>query len=258
MEDFKITKREILFSTIIICFMIGLGVWISNPILKSASESAIRTVSSVTVQDNEKFGYIKRTNAGDFLAEGWMVTMNPVRISDIDGEYMKIEKVKERYTRHVRHYTTTDGKGHTRHHTQVYWSWDVVHRDHYVASQVFFLGERFKLKNIDYSIPLNYKETQSGGFNIRYKYYVHPKTVRGVMKGVCDEKTYKNLEFVCNTTIDKEIANADHDMELYPVLFWVLWSILTIGLVIVFYYFKNNWLEDNEEGFNRYRGKDRY
>ena len=54
-SDFQITKREILFSTIIVCVMIGFGVWISNPILKSASESALKTVSSVTVNDAEKF-----------------------------------------------------------------------------------------------------------------------------------------------------------------------------------------------------------
>lgn len=243
--DFQITKREILFSTIIVCVMIGLGVWISNPILKSASESALKTVSSVTVNDAEKFGYIKRTNAGDFLAEGTMYTMNPVSLPELDGTYMKIEKVKEKYTMHVQHYTTTDGKGHTQHHTRTYWSWDVVGRKNFVADSVLFLGQFFKLKAIDYGIPCEYKETQKESSHIRYKYYVHPKDAKGVMTGTCDDKSYKEMAFTRGTTIDKEIERADKRLNSAPIIFWVLWIILTLGLVALFYYFENNWLEDD-------------
>lgn len=245
MEDFKITKREILFSTIIICVMVGLGVWISNPILNSVSKSALRTVSSVTVSDSEKFGYIKRTNAGDFLAEGTLIAIDPVSIPELKGRYMKIEKVKERYTMHTQTYTTSDGKGHTQTHTRTYWSWDVVHRDHYYSDSVSFLGGRFELDNIKYHIPLDYKETQPGGYHIRYKYYTHPSAVKGVMTGVCDNKTYSKLDFTRNTTIEKVIKSAENDLKAGPIIFWVIWSILTIGLVVLFYYFENNWLEDN-------------
>ena len=66
MERFKITLREVLFSTIIICIMVGLGIWIRNPILRSSAESAMKVTSSVKVNDNEKFAYIRRTNAGIF------------------------------------------------------------------------------------------------------------------------------------------------------------------------------------------------
>ena len=247
MNDFVITKREILFSTIIVCVMIGLGVWISNPILTSASESALKTVSSVTVSDSSKFSYIKRTNAGDFLAEGRMYTIKPVYLTELDGCYMKIKKVKEKYTRHVRHYTTSDGKGHVRHHTSTYWSWDVVHRDEFTADSVLFLGKIFALKNIDYDVPCDYKETQKESSHIRYKYYVHPTSVRGVMAGVCDNKSYNGLEFTRGTTIAKEIENADKRLNRAPVIFWVLWSILTLVLVGLFYYFDNNWLEDENK-----------
>lgn len=249
MEDFKITKREILFSTIIICVMIGFGVWISNPILKAASESALKTVSSVTVNDSNKFDYIARTNVGDFLAEGTMYTMQPVSLPELSGNYMKIKKVKERYTMHVQHYTTSDGKGHVHHHTRTYWSWDVIHRDEFTADSVLFLGKIFALKNIDYDVPCEYKETQKESSNIRYKYYVHPTSVKGVMIGVCDDKTYKELSFDYGTTIEKEIEHADKRLNSAPVIFWVIWSILTIGIVILFYYFENNWLEDEDRPY---------
>lgn len=243
--DFQITKREVLFSTIIICVMIGIGVWISNPILKAASGTALQTVSSVTVSDDEKFGYIKRTNAGDFLAEGKLCAIDPVSLPEIEGKYLEIEKVKERYTQHTRHYTTTDSKGHTHHHTQVYWSWDVVHRDTYTADSVCFLGERFALKKIKYRYSGLLKETQKESSTIRYKYYVHPLTVNGVMFGICDNKTYNELHFIKGTTIEKEIEKADKKLNTAPLAFWIIWTVLTIGLVVLFYYFENNWLEDD-------------
>jgi hypothetical protein len=242
--DFQITKREILFSTIIVCVMIGFGVWISNPILKAASESALKTVSSVTVSDANKFDYIRRTNVGDFLAEGTLHAVKPVTLPELDGNYMEIKKVKEKYTMHVQHYTTTDGKGHTQHHTRTYWSWDVVHRDVYTADSVLFLGVKFALKNVNYSVPCEYKETQKESSHIRYKYYVHPRSVKGVMVGVCDDKTYKELDFTNDTTIEKMIERADKRLNSAPVIFWVLWMLLTAGLVALFYYFENNWLED--------------
>ena len=146
---------------------------------------------------------------------------------------------------HVQHYTTTDGKGHTQHHTRTYWSWDVVGRKNFVADSVLFLGQFFKLKAIDYGIPCEYKETQKESSHIRYKYYVHPKDAKGVMTGTCDDKSYKEMAFTRGTTIDKEIERADKRLNSAPIIFWVLWIILTLGLVALFYYFENNWLEDD-------------
>lgn len=119
-----------------------------------------------------------------------------------------------------------------------------MHRDVYTADSVLFLGVKFALKNIDYSVPCEYKETQKESSHIRYKYYVHPRSVKGVMVGVCDDKTYKELDFTNDTTIEKMIERADKRLNSAPVIFWVLWMLLTAGLVALFYYFENNWLED--------------
>ena len=246
MSEFTVTKREILFSTIIVCVMIGLGVWISNPILRSATNGAMKTVSSVKVNTNEQFSYIGRTNVGDFIAEGDLIAVDPVSVSEISGEYLKIEKIKEKYTRHVRTYTTTDGKGHTTTHTQVYYSWDPVHTDRYCSNYVRFLGERFKLDDINYRIHLEYKETQKVSHDTRYVYNTHPISVNGVMFGVCDDKSYSKLEFKRDATIEKVVASAERDIKTAPIVFWVLWILFTGGLVVLFYYFENNWLEDKK------------
>ena len=186
MSKYKITGREILFSTIIICAMVGLGVWISNPILRSSTESAMKVTSSVKVNDNEKFTYICRTNVGDFLAEGTLKAIDPVNIDELDGQYLKIKKVKEKYTRHTRRVVTSDGKGHTRTRVQTYWSWDRVKTLEFVSDSVVFLNQRFLLDSIKYHVGVDYKETQKESSHIRYKYYVHPTETNGVMVGVCD------------------------------------------------------------------------
>lgn len=244
MSKYKITGREILFSTIIICAMVGLGVWISNPILRSSTESAMKVTSSVKVNDNEKFTYICRTNVGDFLAEGTLKAIDPVSIDELDGQYLKIKKVKEKYTRHTRRVVTSDGKGHTRTRVQTYWSWDHVKTLEFVSDSVVFLNQRFLLDSIKYHIGVDYKETQKESSYIRYKYYIHPTETNGVMVGVCDKKVYTDLSFKENETIDKIVESAENKIHTGPIIFWVLWAHLIVGIVVLFYWAENKWLED--------------
>lgn len=244
MEQFEIKPREILFCVIIICVMVGLGVWIQNPILKSSYEKSAKIVSAVKVDDPEKFSYIKRTNAGDFLAQGTMSTVDPVSIPDIEGSYMKIEKVKEKYTMHTRVVTTTDGKGHTHSHTETYWSWDVVHRDNFCSDSVMFLGEKFRIDSIDYHVYCGFNKMIKESSHIRYKYYTHEKSVDGAMMGTCDNKAYSKLLFKKGETIASVVESAENKIKTGPVVFWVLWSILIAGVVFLFFYTENNWLED--------------
>ena len=68
-----VTKREILFSIIILSAMMSIGVLISTPIISSLSRKALMISSSVQANDSLKFGYIGRTEAGNFLAEGDLI-----------------------------------------------------------------------------------------------------------------------------------------------------------------------------------------
>ena len=241
--EIEITVREILFSVVILSFLVGIGVWISNPILKRVNENALEIVSSVKVNDQEKFGYIKRTNAGDFLAEGELVA-DAVSIPDLNGTYMAIKKDKERYTMHVQTYTTSDGKGHTTVHTRTYWSWDVIHTDKWTCDSVTFLNQRFKLKDIKYHWDLKHNTTIKESSDIRYVYYTHPISTNGLMRGVADNKSYQNLSFKENDTIDKTVQKAENRIKNSPIIFFVLWTIFIIFAIVGFYAIENNWLED--------------
>lgn len=239
----EITIREILFSAIILSFLIGIGVWLSNPILKHVNENALETASCVKISDPEKFGYIRRTNAGNFLAEGMLVS-DAVSIPELSGAYMAIKKQKEKYTMHVQTYTTTDGKGHTTVHTRTYWSWDVVHTDKWVSDSITFLDQRFALKNIEYSWSTSYNTMIKESSDIRYVYYTHPVSAKGVMRGMADNKSYQNLSFQENVTIEKIIEKAENRIKNSPIVFFVLWTIFIIFAIICFYAIENRWLED--------------
>lgn len=241
--EIEITVREILFSVIIFSFFIGFGVWLSNPILKQVNEDALEVVSCVKVSDPEKFGYIKRTNAGGFLAEGTFVS-DPVSIPDLDGVYMAIKRDKERYTMHTQTYVVSDGKGHSHVKTRTYWSWDVVHTDKWVSDSITFLNQRFRLKDIKYHWITTYNKTIKESSHIRYVYYTHQVSVDGLMRGKADDKSYQNLSFQENATIDKIVKKSENRIKNSPTVFFVLWIIFTIFAIIGFYAIENRWLED--------------
>ena len=120
--DWKITWREVLFSVIIVAALYGLGVWLSNPILSSSTEKAQKVIAAIKVADPHKFDHIRRTNAGSFLADGYLIANDTIRLEELPGKYSRVKKVKEEYRLHVETYTTTDSKGHTTTHTRTYHS----------------------------------------------------------------------------------------------------------------------------------------
>ena len=240
--DIEITKREITFSTIIIAIMIGLGFLISNPIIKAATEEALRISSSIQVRDSLKFDYARRTNVGDFIAEGKLYTLDTLSIPDIDGKYSYIEKIKQKYTMHVQHYTTSDGKGHVHHHTRTYWSWDTVHRDEWKSERYSFLGHTFTPEEIKYRRPSpDYHSTIKESHDIRYQYYVCGLDDYGIITGIADDKAFNKIVFK-RSTIDKVIESANSDMKVAPIIFWVDWIMLICVAVFAFVSFENYWL----------------
>lgn len=242
----EVTKREILFSTVILAVMVGLGVWVSNPIVGSLTKNALETVSAVQARDSERFGYIKRTNAGRFLAEGPLVANDTITIPDIPGQYSYIEKVKEVYTMHTQVYTTSDGKGHVTTHVRTYWSWDVKGREKFETGDYTFLGERFTKNEIGYRAESDKDTTIYNGVlrgsKTRHVYYTTPVMVEGLMTGLADGKSYSDLKFSRGVLIEDRIEGAERKILSVPIVFWVFWFMLTGGLITLFYVLENKWL----------------
>lgn len=241
----EITKREILFSIIIFVIMLGIGLWLVNPILFPVKQRQLEVISAVQIdRDVDKFDYIGRTDVGEFISEGTIYAIKPVSIPDIPGSYMVIEKEKEKYTQHTRTVSYKDSDGHTHYRTETYWEWDHVHTDVFHSDSLEFLQKRFAYDYVRYKKHLKYYDTIKESSTIRYIYHTYPISKDGCMLGDVSDKSYRNLRFISEYTIKDVLDDADNEIILFSILYWFIWTLITGGLIFGFYYLENNWLED--------------
>ena len=147
---------------------------------------------------------------------------------------------------HTETYTTTDDKGHTTTHTRTYYSWDEVKRWNYRAERAMFRGKEFKLNEVyrvrtrkDTTIKVKTKMFEN---DTRYVYYTAPVSFDGVMVGSAMNKKYEDPHFINGSTAEKYIKNREENLNGSTVLFWVLWLLLTAGIIAGFYALENRWL----------------
>ena len=82
----EITKREILVSATILAVMVGLGVWLSAPILSKATERYLAVASSAVVNTDDEFDYI-------FYTYGLKLYKKMPLIEPL--EYKDVKKIRE-------------------------------------------------------------------------------------------------------------------------------------------------------------------
>ena len=102
--DFEITKREILASISIIAVMILIGILISGKISECQMDKNEKYNKAVKIESQEMFRYGMDTNVGNAFVYGDLKAVDTVTYPEIGGEYMYVEKVKERYTMHTNSY----------------------------------------------------------------------------------------------------------------------------------------------------------
>ena len=181
---------------------------------------------------------------GNAFVYGDLKAVDTVTYEDIGGEYMYVEKVKERYTKHTRtvtKYRTVNGKRQAYTTTETYWSWDVVDRDSKKCEDVAFLGVVFDSDKI--RIPGDrHIDTISGGYHIRYKYYgVDAEHVGTIFTDLRDDTISDRTPFYRNCTIPETVERLQ--AIDWTAGFWVLWIILTASACFGFCYLDNRWLE---------------
>ena len=248
-HDFTITKREVIFSVIIIAIMMGIGIIIGNHITKKIHDKNEIYSKSVTIDSNEMFKYGIDTNIGDSFSYGKLFAVDTVDMDDLHG-YMYIARELEEYTKHYRTVTEThrrsDGTTYTTHRREEYWTWDHVRTDTKHNVKVNFCGVEFFTK--DFPIPSSYHlKTVSCGYHKRYNYSVIDNEYVGTLFADLDNhyisKERVEPKFMKNVNIENALEEFTIPTQ-FVLFFWIPWIILTIVLVIVFYYVDNKWLED--------------
>lgn len=238
--DCEITKREVLACISIIAVMLMLGVWIGGGISEACADRNEIYNKAVKLETADMFEYGMRTNVGNAFVHGDLKAVDTVTYDEIGGEYMYVEKVKEKYTKHTQTYTVTvNGKRQT--HTRTYWSWDVVSRDSKKCEEIAFLGVVFDSDKI--RLPGDHHiDTISGGYHIRYKYYgVDTEHVGTIFTDLWDGTISDNTPFYKNYTIPEAVEHLQ--AWDWISVFWIFWIILTAGACYGFCYLDNHWLE---------------
>ena len=242
--DFEITKREIIASISIIAVMILIGVLISGKISEHQMDKNEIYNKAVKIENTDLFQYGMDTNVGNAFVYGDLEAVDIVTYPEIGGEYMYVEKVKERYTKHTRqvaHTKTVNGKTQTYYTTETYWTWDRVGSEDIKCKEISFCGITFKSNKFD--IPCtDYIDTIKESSHIRYKYYGTGTKFTGTIFTELKDKTISdNTNFYNNMNIEETVERLESDSG--EIVFWILWIILMVVCIFGFYYLDNKWLE---------------
>ena len=238
--DFEITKREILASISIIAVMILFGILISSKISEYEMDKNEIYNKAVKIESQEMFQYGMDTNVGNTFVYGDLKAVDTVTYPEIGGEYIYVEKVKEKYTRHTRKVRHSNGKT-TWYTTETYWTWDRVGSEDIKCKEVSFCGVNFTSNKID--LPdTDYIDTIKESSDVRYKYYgVGTKYTGTIFTDLRNKTISDNTSFYNNSTIDETIGRLESDFPI--IIFWIFWVILISGMVFGFYYLDNRWLD---------------
>lgn len=238
--DFEITYREILASISIIAVMLLIGFVISGKISQIQDDKNAKYNKAVKIESADLFRYGMDTNVGNAFVYGELKAVDTVTYPEIGGEYMYAEKVEEHYNRHTRTYTTTDGKGHTRTHTEVYWSWDYAGSEDIQCKEVSFCGTVFDSNKI--KLPsADYIDTIKESSHVRYKYYGTNIEYTGTIFTKLKDKTISDSTPFYEMSIKETKDKLERNIGI--VIFWIVWIIVIALAVFGFYYIDNEWLE---------------
>lgn len=239
--DFEITKREILASISIIAVMLLIGILISSKISEHQLDANEVYNKAVKIDNTDLFQYGMETNVGNAFVYGNLVAVDTVTYPEIGGEYMYIEKVKEKYTKHTRTVTYKDSNGKTHTKKETYWTWDRVGNENKKCQDISFCGITFNSNKID--LPsTDYIDTIKELSHIRYKYYGVGTNYTGTIFTDLRDKTISdNTQFYNSKNIEETVKQLESDGGM--VIFWIFWIVLICGCVFGFYYAENKWLE---------------
>ena len=233
----EITKREILVAIIIFILLICFGFLIHTAIQQKLDDQNQIYDQALKIDKVSDFEYGLKTSIGHAFIFGTLKAVDTVSLPDIPGEYIRIEKTKERYTQHT--YTSTDSKGHTTVHT--YWSWDTVDRDLFHSNEVSFMEHIFPYDKFNISTE-HYLDTLYESPHVRYIYYVTDTEYVGtIFTKLSDGTISDNTNFYEGQTIE-QVNESLHKRGLTIILFWIGWLIITGLLIYGFFYLENRYL----------------
>ena len=242
--DFTITKREIIASITIVCFMFIIGILISGKIEEWVLDQNQQYLTATKIDSPDLFSYGMRTNSGNAFVYGDLKAVDPVSFDEIDGEYFYIKKTEEHYNMHTRTVTktrTVNGKTQTYTDVEIYYSWDYYQHWDQSATKVNFCGTEFDISKIN--LPgAEHIKTIGGLGNVQYVYTGVPNNLKGtIFTRLADNTISDNSNFYKDWTIEQTVESLTTDISVF--IFWTVWIVIIGFCVYGFYRLDNYWLE---------------
>lgn len=248
----EVTKREIIISIAITAVMLIIGFFVSGKITDIQNDKSAEYQKAVQIEDLELFRYGMDTNIGNAFVYGNLQAVDTVTFDEIGGEYLYVEKIKERYERHEREVTETDSEGEKYTKIEVYYEWETEEIESKHSEKIRFCGIEFPYRKIPYSSD-NYIKTINSGreyswksgeyVKVRFKYHGTPiKHTGTVYARLSDGTISDNSRFLKDCTIEQALDSCTSGIG--NIVFWVLWVALMVGAVVGFCYLDNRWLKD--------------
>lgn len=274
-----VTKREIIFSVIIVSVFSLLGLWLHGTIEESMISDLEVYTKALRVEEVDMFNYARETNVGNILVYDDAITLDPVSLPELSESFTMISRDVERYTQHIEEKTYTDSDGNTRTEVEVTYSWDLsfIGSERKEATRVSYMGDTFNLSLFGlspvYRLHLTEENVRSDtrgtiyndyiykngrvGFpmvgDVRYSYSVIPTEFSGTMFALCNQNGMENNEtsFYYDTSIEEVLSEKESGITVFTIFFVIFWIIL-MGLAVAgFCYLDNNWLE-SKRSYNPY------
>ena len=257
----EITLREILVSIAIFLVLSGIGHLIYGNI---DDKSVIKKYETAQIiEDNkEKLDYLINTKFGNVLVSSTFKTSDKdaVKFDEINGKYAFIKRVKERNTMHTRTVCSGSGKNNIC-RTETYWTWDHVDSDRKYAKNIDFLGYSFdgeKLlnqvtkKNLKLSEKIykqKYKKIKDKYVyetsDVRYYYDYIPLNFKAtIFTNTRDKEIFKDYTLFYEKTPEQAVENIKSTTKNNKLLFIVVWSLMSAGVIFWYISLDNNYLED--------------
>ena len=237
--EFEVTKREIISSILIVVAWFIIGFIISEAISEQISDKQREYNQALQIETKDLFEYGMKTNVGNAFVYGQLKAVDKVTYPEIKGEYLKVEKILEVYTKHERQVEHTDSKGNKYYTTEEYYTWDEEDWDSKHSEKITFLGVEFDYSKIKYS-NMRYIETIYESMSRRWVYYGTAPECNGTIYTKLCDNSITQTSLHPNQDIEQTLESYNNSFGM--VAFWILWCILLILGIYGFYYLDNEWL----------------
>ena len=263
----EITKREVIFSSIIILIVLALNYKLAELIEQKTVESNQEYYKAVQIYDNvTEFAYALDTDIGNTLAYGKLEALEPVSFEELTGDYYIVEKRTQVYTMHTRTVSRTIN-GKTTTHIETYYSWDPYRTETIQTDTFTFLEKTFESSIIsvdpEIEIPLNentvntkYVSWISGDYiykdgdrfasvgDLRYYFNALPVSYNATIFSVIQDHRPTNTSTYVYMVPSAVLSEKNRLVDLRILGMRIALCIGTILILIGFVRYDNYWLEN--------------